>query len=121
VRELDEARQVMTKCTLCVDRVYDTKLPAAERKPACVMACPANARLFGDVHDPESEVSQAIRERGGYALMPELGTRPANHYLPRRKTRIDVSEDQLVRAENPLKIDALPAGVQGPGSEDFAT
>ncbi|OZB68796.1 MAG: ferredoxin, partial [Thiomonas sp. 14-64-326] len=38
----------------------------------------------GDVHDPESEVSRAIRERGGYALMPELGTRPANHYLPRQ-------------------------------------
>jgi hypothetical protein len=36
------------------------------------------------VHDPESEVSRAIRERGGYALMPELGTRPANHYLPRQ-------------------------------------
>jgi hypothetical protein len=31
-------------------------------------------------------VSVAIRERGGYALMPEWDTRPANHYLPRRKT-----------------------------------
>ena len=52
------------------------------------MACPTNARLFGDVHDPESEVSKAIRERGGYALMPEWGTRPANNYLPRRKTEL---------------------------------
>jgi Fe-S-cluster-containing dehydrogenase component len=47
----------------------------AERKPACVLACPAGARLFGDVHDPESVVSVAIRERGGYPLMPENGTR----------------------------------------------
>ena len=86
VRELDEERQVMTKCTLCVDRIHDTALPERERKPACVLACPTNARLFGDVHDPESVVSVAIRERGGYALMPEWNTRPANHYLPRRRT-----------------------------------
>ena len=70
-RELDEARQVMTKCTLCVDRIYSHTLPPEERKPACVMACPTGARLFGDVHDLQSEVAQAIRERGGYALMPE--------------------------------------------------
>ena len=38
---------------------------------------------FGDIKDPESEVSKAIRERGGYQLMPEWGTLPANHYLPR--------------------------------------
>ena len=49
-------------------------------------ACPTGARLFGDIKDPLSEVSIAIRERGGYALMPEWNTRPANHYLPRRPT-----------------------------------
>ncbi len=37
-REIDEQRQVMTKCTLCVDRIYDAKLPEADRKPACVKA-----------------------------------------------------------------------------------
>jgi Fe-S-cluster-containing dehydrogenase component len=52
------------------------------------MACPTNARLFGDVHDENSEVSVAIRERGGYALMPEWGTRPANQYLPRKITEL---------------------------------
>ncbi len=83
-REFDEPRGVMTKCTLCVDRIHDTSIPEERRKPACVNACPTSARLFGDVDDPASEVSAAIRERGGYALMPELGTRPANHYLPRR-------------------------------------
>ena len=93
----------MKKCTLCVDRIYDTNLPETERKPACVMACPTSARLFGDVHDPQSEVSVAIREQGGYALMPEWGTNPANHYLPRRKTRLHIHEDELVRADNPLK------------------
>jgi Fe-S-cluster-containing dehydrogenase component len=76
----------MTKCTLCVDRIEDTTLAPADRKPACVKACPTGARIFGDVHDPESDASRAIRERGGYALMPEWNTRPANHYLPRRVT-----------------------------------
>jgi sulfite dehydrogenase (quinone) subunit SoeB len=85
-RELDEERQVMTKCTLCVDRIHDELLPPADRKPACVKACPTGARLFGDVKDPDSEVSRAIRERGGYALMPEWETNPANRYLPRRIT-----------------------------------
>ncbi|MBI4938349.1 MAG: 4Fe-4S dicluster domain-containing protein [Nitrosomonadales bacterium] len=104
-RELDEQQKVMKKCTLCVDRIYSTTLPEADRRPSCVMSCPAGARLFGDIHDPGSVVSRAIRENGGYTLMPEWGTQPANHYLPRRKTTITIHEDQLVRADNPLKID----------------
>jgi Fe-S-cluster-containing dehydrogenase component len=103
VREIDETQKVMKKCTLCVDRIYDQNLPESERKPACVLACPTNARLFGDVHDSESEVSVTIREEGGYQLMPEWGTKPANHYLPRRKTRMRIHEDELQRADNPLK------------------
>lgn len=102
-RELDENEKVMKKCTLCVDRIYDTNLPESERKPACVLACPTSARLFGDVHDSESEVSVNIRENGGYQLMPEWGTKPANHYLPRRKTNRTILEEELVRADNPLK------------------
>ena len=106
-RELDESRKVMTKCTLCVDRIYDPALPERERKPACVLACPTSARLFGDIHDPESAVSEAIRDNAGSALMPEWGTHPANHYLPRRKTERHVHPDELERADNPLKIDGL--------------
>ncbi|MEY3047949.1 MAG: hypothetical protein RL424_1271, partial [Pseudomonadota bacterium] len=83
-RELDEERKVMTKCTLCVDRIYNENLPEDQRKPVCVLACPTSARLFGDVHDPKSEVSEAIRERNGYPLMPEWETQPANQYLPHR-------------------------------------
>ncbi len=104
-RELDGREKVMKKCTLCVDRIYDQSLPEAERKPACVLACPTSARIFGDVHEPDSEAARAIREQGGYALMPEWGTKPANHYLPRRKTTITIHADELERHDNPLKID----------------
>ena len=102
-RELDEHQKIMKKCTLCVDRIYDESLPENERKPACVMACPTEARLFGDVGDPDSEVSNLIRESGGYQLMPEWGTKPANHYLPRRRASLTIHEDEMVRADNPLK------------------
>jgi Fe-S-cluster-containing dehydrogenase component len=122
-REFDEQRKVMTKCTLCVDRVHDASLPQAQRKPACVLACPTSARLFGDIHDPDSAVSVAIRENGGYQLMPEWGTRPANHYLPRRKTSMTVHQEDLQRVDNPLKVDGkLPeTNHRGHTREDYAT
>ncbi|HRP95842.1 MAG TPA: 4Fe-4S dicluster domain-containing protein [Rhodocyclaceae bacterium] len=123
VREFDAQHKVMKKCTLCVDRIYDASLPARDRAPACVLACPAGARLFGDIHDAGSEVSRAIREHGGYPLMPELGTRPANHYLPRRRTRMHIHADELERVDNPLAIDAkLPRpALQEPALDDVTS
>lgn len=84
-RELDEQQGTMKKCTLCVDRIYDEALPEEERKPACVLTCPTSSRLFGDFDDPNSDVSIAVRERGGQDLMPELGYQPTNKYLPPRE------------------------------------
>ena len=72
-----------------------------------MLACPTSARLFGDIHDPESVVAQAIRDHAGYALMPEWGTHPSNHYLPRRKTPMRIHADELQRVDNPLKVDGL--------------
>lgn len=86
-RELDQASGTMKKCTLCVDRIYDEELPLEERQPACVLACPTSARMFGDLDDPESSASKAVRERGGFGLMPELGYKPVNQYLPIREVR----------------------------------
>ncbi len=91
-RELDAEQGVMRKCTLCVDRIHDEALPPAERQPACVLACPAHARFFGDFDDPGSQVSRLTRERGGGGLMEELGYKPVNRYLPPREPpRVDVS------------------------------
>ena len=74
----------------------------------CSWACPTSARIFGDIHDPQSAASVAIREHGGYALMPEWGTKPANHYLPRRITRMRIHDDELLRADNPLRVEGHP-------------
>jgi sulfite dehydrogenase (quinone) subunit SoeB len=83
-REMDRAGGVMKKCTLCVDRIDNPALAEADRVPACVKACPAGARHFGDLSDPGSDVSRLVAARGGVDLMPELGTRPVNKYLPPR-------------------------------------
>ncbi len=71
-------RGVVTKCTFCVERVEKG------RKPACVEACPAEARTFGDLDDPSSEVSQLIKKRKGFRLQEEQGTDPSVYYLPSR-------------------------------------
>jgi Fe-S-cluster-containing dehydrogenase component len=88
-REYDYDSGVMKKCTLCIDRIYNENLPEAERVPACVSTCPASARHFGDLGDPGSAVSRLVAERGGVALMPELGYRPVNRYLPPRPRRTE--------------------------------
>ena len=75
----------MKKCTLCVDRIYNDNLPQVDRVPACVRTCPTGARHFGDFADPDSRVSRLTAAREGYALMPELGTKPVNRYLPPRR------------------------------------
>ena len=86
-REFNAKHGVMQKCTLCVDRIYNETLDEADRQPACVMACPTRARHFGDLGDAESDISKLVAEREGYALLPELGYRPVNRYLPPRKRR----------------------------------
>ncbi len=84
-REFDEDERVMKKCTLCIDRIYNETIPESERVPACVATCPAHARHFGDLGDPTSAVSKLVQSRGGFDLMPEMGYRPVNKYLPPRR------------------------------------
>ena len=108
-REKDEAAGVMKKCTLCVDRIYNETLPEEDREPACVRTCPANARHFGDLGDPDSDVSRLVAERGGMDLMPEMGTRPVNKYLPPRPR--DEALDTLAPLLAPVA--ETPAGLLG--------
>jgi len=103
-REFDTDVGVMKKCTLCVDRIYNDNLAAEDRVPACVAACPTSARHFGDLGDPASAISQLVEERGGVALMPELGYKPTNRYLPprarsQRAAKVDAPALEPIRAE----------------------
>ena len=84
-REYDPDQGVMRKCTLCVDRIYNENLAPEDRVPACVKACPTGARHYGDLGDPNSDISKLVEERQGYDLLPELGYKPVNKYLPPRQ------------------------------------
>ncbi|MGK2942627.1 MAG: 4Fe-4S dicluster domain-containing protein [Immundisolibacter sp.] len=98
-REYDYNSGTMKKCTLCVDRIYNTHLPVAERQPACVMVCPTSARHFGDLGDPESQVSKLVADRGGVDLLPGLGYEPVNKYLPPRERRAAADTPPLKDAD----------------------
>ena len=73
-RYLDPDEHVADKCTWCYHRI-SRGLP-----PACVVACPVGARKFGDLRDPESEVSKIVAELRLYVLKEDLGTKPRVHY-----------------------------------------
>jgi molybdopterin-containing oxidoreductase family iron-sulfur binding subunit len=71
----------MEKCSLCVQRIADAQVPS------CVWSCPAQARIFGDLNDPESRAARLARD--GRVLLEEAGTRPSVIYLgPRRKAEL---------------------------------
>ncbi len=109
-REYDEDAGVMKKCTLCVDKIYNENLDPRSRAPACVSTCPAGARHFGDLGDPQSEVSLLVAARGGYELMPEQGCRPVNRYLPPRPKR-QTPEADSEAALRPAAPEGEPAGL----------
>jgi dimethyl sulfoxide reductase iron-sulfur subunit len=69
------------KCTLCIHRLEEDQVPS------CVWSCPAQARIFGDLNDPDSRASTLLRDRGGEQLLKEKGTKPKVHYLPERRRR----------------------------------
>jgi molybdopterin-containing oxidoreductase family iron-sulfur binding subunit len=50
-----------------------------------VVVCPAGARLFGDLNDPDSLVSQTLRDYPSFQLREDLGTKPRVYYLPARE------------------------------------
>ena len=84
----------MKKCTLCIDKIYNENLEEIDRVPACVTTCPAGARSFGDLGDPNSDVTRLVEERGGYDLMPELDYRPVNKYLPPREPKKNILDNE---------------------------
>jgi dimethyl sulfoxide reductase iron-sulfur subunit len=72
------------KCTMCVHRLAESQVPS------CVHSCPAQARIFGDLNDPESRLSALLDARHGRHLLEEKGTRPKVSYLePRRRRPFD--------------------------------
>lgn len=66
---------VAEKCTMCKERT-DRGM-----EPMCVQNCPFEARIFGDLDDPNSEISRVIREKRAHVLLEEQGTHPQVYYF----------------------------------------
>jgi len=72
----DEESSLASKCHLCAGRIEQGL------EPFCVLCCEARAMYFGDLSDPQNEVSRLIARRSGYTLKPEEKTGPSVYYLP---------------------------------------
>lgn len=72
---------VVEKCTFCYHRVSNGL------QPACVEACPAKARIFGDQDDPNSEIAKVLKAEKSFRLQEEKGTRPNVHYIGKYSAR----------------------------------
>jgi molybdopterin-containing oxidoreductase family iron-sulfur binding subunit len=105
------SRGVMEKCTYCVQRIRAAEITVEKRtvadkerrrleglaaspqnddhnllkdgdvQTACQAACPAQAIIFGNINDPDSQVSRLKAEPLDYGLLAELNTRPRTTYL----------------------------------------
>jgi Fe-S-cluster-containing dehydrogenase component len=65
----------MEKCTFCLHRTRDGRLPA------CLEACPTGARVFGNLLDPKSEIRWVLENKHVFVLKEELGTKPRFFYF----------------------------------------
>lgn len=83
-------RGVVEKCSLCVQRIQEKKLLAknenrvlqdGEIQPACAQGCPAGAIIFGDLADPDSQISKLFKDPRNYHLLEDLHTLPSVGYL----------------------------------------
>ncbi len=78
---------VATKCTFCVERIDEglarRLIPGVdpEATPACVNACIAKAMTFGDLDDPQSNVSKLLEQTQHFRMHEDLGTGPGFYYL----------------------------------------
>jgi molybdopterin-containing oxidoreductase family iron-sulfur binding subunit len=87
-------RGVVEKCTFCVQRIdralEEGLTPGVNRgvSPACVEICPVNARIFGNILDPESPVSKYMEEHHTFRLREDWGTQPKVHYVRPEKENV---------------------------------
>jgi menaquinone reductase, iron-sulfur cluster-binding subunit len=93
-------RGVVEKCNMCHARLHAAEDQAAvsgaaehepsHYNPACAEACPTSAITFGDLADPQSEVSKLAHEPSAFRLLEQLGTQPKVYYKSNRSWVRDI-------------------------------
>ena len=122
VEREDPARLgVAQKCTFCSDRIdfgLDNGLtPGLDPRatPACVNSCIADALHFGDIDDPNSNVSRLLREQKHFRMHGELGTEPSFFYL---YAKAGDADPPAARA-SPARGDEQPGKIRSHGVEPW--
>ncbi len=118
VREDPARLGVAQKCTFCVDRI-DAGIKAGlvpgtdpEATPACVNSCIAQALTFGDIDDPDSNVSKLLRENRTFQMHEELGTGPGIFYLWDRGREGVVPDQSPEFVPDPVGLDRVSPRLQ---------
>jgi molybdopterin-containing oxidoreductase family iron-sulfur binding subunit len=90
------ARGVMEKCSFCVQRIQEKKLKAkvenrklqdGEIQTACQQSCPADAIVFGDLNDKNSEIWKLYNNKRTYHALEEVKTLPSVAYMTKVRNR----------------------------------
>ncbi len=90
------SRGVMEKCTFCIQRITEarhnalaqgTELKGSDVKTACQEACPAEAIIFGDMHDKNSEIYYWRNHKLGYFVLEELNIKPNVTYIAKLRNK----------------------------------
>ena len=109
---IDPNTRTAEKCNFCANRVENRLLPA------CVSVCPTECRIFGDLDDPASEVSQIYRREAFMVRKPEKGTGPKVLYLGAEESviRPEISARPLIYKEGQVHLRPLGAPVEDPAA-----
>lgn len=93
------SRGVMEKCSFCIQRIQAGKLQAklenrkvkdGDVKTACQQSCPADAIVFGDVNDKNSEIAKLFKNERSYVLLEEYDVQPSVSYMTKIRNVEDV-------------------------------
>lgn len=109
------SRGVMEKCSFCIQRIQSGKLQAklenrkvkdGDVKTACQQSCPADAIVFGDVNDKNSEIAKLFKNERSYVLLEEYDVQPSVSYM----TKIRNVEEELAGGSHETHAEAKHEG-----------
>jgi Fe-S-cluster-containing dehydrogenase component/formate-dependent nitrite reductase membrane component NrfD len=109
---IDPNTHTAEKCNFCANRVEN------RLQPACVIVCPTECRIFGDLDDPSSEVARIVHREAFTVRKPEKGTGPKVFYLGAEESviRPEASSRPLFYKEGQVHLRPLGAPTPDPGS-----
>lgn len=120
------SRGVVEKCSLCVQRIQEKKLQAkkegrpvmeGEIKTACQQSCPGDAIVFGNLNDPEAEITKVVKDPRTYQLLEQLHTLPTVSYVTKVRNMDPEDKKQNYSIQYPVfkgSGDTEPGGSGGP-------